>query len=142
MARSSIHPSVKLLFVLGKDAQSFNLGFRFCSFIEQLKSPPFSSTDLLNSSKLVSNPHHGIWTDRNRFQIIGVDLPAFLLSKSVIPDPVRVPSIPLEDFASCFSCFATWKEIPCGTSNHSSLATNHCCKIKNPASSAGYSHPH
>jgi len=33
-------------------------------------------------------------------------------------------------------------EIPCGTSRHSSLATNHCRKIKNPASSAGYSHPH
>ncbi len=33
-------------------------------------------------------------------------------------------------------------EIPCGTSPHSSLATNHCRKIKNPASSAGYSHPH
>jgi hypothetical protein len=33
-------------------------------------------------------------------------------------------------------------EIPCGTSSHSSLATNHCRKIKNPASSAGYSHPH
>jgi len=28
-------------------------------------------------------------------------------------------------------------EIPYGTSPHSSLATNHCCKIKNPASSAG-----
>src|SRR6266851_2696122 len=33
-------------------------------------------------------------------------------------------------------------EIPCGTSPHSSLATNHCRKIKNPASSAGYNHPH
>src|SRR5258708_15834667 len=33
-------------------------------------------------------------------------------------------------------------EIPCGTSPHSSLATNHCRKIKNPASSAGYSHSH
>jgi len=33
-------------------------------------------------------------------------------------------------------------EIPCGTSSHSSLATNHCRKIKNPASSAGCSHPH
>ena len=33
-------------------------------------------------------------------------------------------------------------EIPCGTSSRSPLATNHCRKIKNPASSAGYSHPH
>jgi hypothetical protein len=29
--------------------------------------------------------------DRNRAEIIGVDLPAFLLSKSVCPDPVRAP---------------------------------------------------
>jgi len=27
--------------------------------------------------------------DRNQAEIIGVDLPAFLLSKSVCPDPVR-----------------------------------------------------
>ncbi|SRR5713101_5195869 len=33
-------------------------------------------------------------------------------------------------------------EIPCGTSCNQPLATNHCCKIKNPASSAGYSHSH
>jgi hypothetical protein len=32
-------------------------------------------------------------------------------------------------------------EIPSGTSPHLSRATNHCCKTKNPASSAGYSHP-
>ena len=33
-------------------------------------------------------------------------------------------------------------EIPHGTSSHSSLATNHCRKIKNPASSAGRNHSH
>jgi hypothetical protein len=33
-------------------------------------------------------------------------------------------------------------EIPCGTSPHSSLATNHGRKIKNPASSAGRNHSH
>jgi hypothetical protein len=52
---------------------------------------PLFSTVLLNSSKLVINPHHGIPSDRNQVGIIGVDLPAFLLSKSVCPDPVRAP---------------------------------------------------
>src|SRR6267143_6732588 len=33
-------------------------------------------------------------------------------------------------------------EIPRGTSPNQPLATKHCRKIKNPASSAGYSHPH
>jgi hypothetical protein len=52
---------------------------------------PLFSTVLLNSSKLVINPHHGIPPDRNQVGIIGVDLPAFLLSKSMCPDPVRAP---------------------------------------------------
>jgi len=33
-------------------------------------------------------------------------------------------------------------KIPCGTSSHSSPPLNLCRKIKNPASSAGCSHPH
>jgi len=45
-------------------------------------------------------------------------------------------------FASCFSCPATCFGISLRKSTHSSLATNHCRKIKNPASSAGYSHSH
>src|SRR5271163_1744278 len=56
----------------------------------------FSSTVLLDSrAKLVNNPHHTPSRDRNPGQVIGVDLPAFLLSKSSDPDLVRVPNIPL-----------------------------------------------
>jgi hypothetical protein len=40
-----------------------------------------------------NNPHHGISPDRNRVEIIGVDLPAFLLSKNLCPDPVRAASL-------------------------------------------------
>jgi hypothetical protein len=93
------------------------------------------------SSKLVNNPHHCPSRNRNPCQVIGVDLPAFLLSKSIDPEPVRVPNIPL---GFCFRVLE-----PCdllrnslAETHHSSLATNHCRKIKNPASSAGYSHPH
>ena len=78
--------------------------------------------------------------NRNPCQVIGVDLPAFLLSKNIDPEPVRVPIIPL---GFCFRVLE-----PCdllrnslAETHHSSLATNHCRKIKNPASSAGYSHP-
>jgi len=45
------------------------------------------STVLLNSSRTCNRPHHGIPPDRNLVGIIGVDLPALLLSKSVYPDP-------------------------------------------------------
>src|SRR5712691_12028813 len=50
-----------------------------------------------------------------------------------------LPQLPLS-FCFVFSCLRLASEIPCGTSRHSLLITNHCCKIKNPASSAGYSH--
>jgi hypothetical protein len=72
---------------------------------------------LLNSSKLVINPHHGIPPDRNPDEIIGVDLPAFLLSKSDIPDPVRVADIPS---ASFLILLARWMAL---ATQHSPLAT-------------------
>ena len=53
--------------------------------------PQFCST----RAELVINPHHGIPPDRNQAGIIGVDLPAFLLSKSSYPEPVRAANIPL-----------------------------------------------
>src|SRR5258708_36433380 len=55
------------------------------------------STVLLNSSRTCNCPHHGVPPDRNPDEIIGVDLPAFLLSKSVYPDPVR-PQLSAEIF--------------------------------------------
>jgi hypothetical protein len=50
-----------------------------------------------------NNPHHGISPDRNRVEIIGVDLPAFLLSKNGCPDPVRAPQHSAEALFDCFS---------------------------------------
>jgi len=47
------------------------------------------STALLDFSKTCNRSHHGIPPDRNLDRIIGVNLPALLLSKSVYPDPVR-----------------------------------------------------
>jgi hypothetical protein len=136
-------------------------------------------------------------------RVIGVDLPAFLLSKNVYSESIGMPrsaaSAALESrpgydrpfkldrvavtpnelardlsggtypFALRELAFQLYvspacaeillgvlaalrlaSEIPRGISCHSftlsgvegSLATNHCRKIKNPASSAGYSHPH
>jgi hypothetical protein len=50
-----------------------------------------ASTVLLDSSKLVIIARHEPSPDRNRVEVIGVDLPAFLLSKNDCPDPVRAP---------------------------------------------------
>src|SRR5205807_3105986 len=47
-----------------------------------LVSSPCNSTALLNSSRTCNNPHHGVAPDRNQVTIVGVDLPAFLLSKN------------------------------------------------------------
>ena len=47
------------------------------------------STVLLDSSKICNRPHPGIPPDRNLIEIIGVNLPALLLSKNRYPDPVR-----------------------------------------------------
>jgi hypothetical protein len=75
-------------------------------------------------------------------RVIGVDLPAFLLSKSVYSESIGTPQHSAKDFAFVFRSFATASEIPRGTSSCPPLATNHYRKIKNPASSAGYSHPY
>jgi len=58
------------------------------------------STVLLNSSRTCNRPHHGFPPDRNPVGIIGVDLPALLLSKSVYPDPVRASAFRW-DFPDC-----------------------------------------
>jgi len=56
--------------------------------------------------------------------------------------PALLTSASAEFLLRVLAALRLASEIPCGTSRHSSLATNHYCKIKNPASSAGYSHPH
>src|ERR1035438_6721033 len=66
--------------------------------------------------------------DRNQAEIIGVDLPAFLLSKSVCPDPVRAPQHSAEGY-----------HLPDCCRQLASPATT-VRTIKNPASSAGLSH--
>src|SRR6266851_2943880 len=117
-------------------------------------------------------------------RVIGVDLPAFLLSKSFYSESIgmprtaalqlpriiasgdsvwwdlsgrvaqpRLPALPTsasaEFLLSCLRALRLASEFPCGNSPlvyperfEGSLAANHCRKIKNPASSAGYSHPY
>jgi len=53
----------------------------------------------------------------------------------------RCPSF-FWDFASCLSCPATRVGNPLRNFFPLATATNHCRKIKNPASSAGRNHPH
>jgi hypothetical protein len=81
----------------------------------------FSSTVLLDSSRTCNRPHHGIPPDRNQAGIIGVNLPAFLLSKSSYLDPVK----------------ASWKFEIRGLKLEDPKTQD---KIKNPASSAGRNH--
>jgi hypothetical protein len=83
-------PCVSALLELGRSRRTGHW-LSYPHFIRQLFELPLFSTVLLNSSKLVINPHHGVPADRNPVGIVGVDLPAFLLSKSVCPDPVRAP---------------------------------------------------
>jgi hypothetical protein len=66
--------------------------------------------------------------DRNQAEIIGVDLPAFLLSKSVCSDPVRAPQHSAEGHHLPDRCRPL-------ASPSTTVRT-----IKNPASSAGLSH--
>src|SRR6266481_5880881 len=56
--------------------------------------------------------------------------------------PALLTSASAEFLLSCLRALRLAWEIPCRTSPNQPLATNHCRKIKNPASSAGYSHPH
>src|ERR1700733_5103511 len=79
--------------------------------------------------------------DRNQDEIIGVDLPAFLLSKSVCPDPVRAPQHSAAAFAWVVAASDS-SSSPFPNSSHYSLTTTHypLQAIKNPASSAGLSH--
>src|SRR5260370_15036846 len=95
-------------------------------------------------------------------RVIGVDLPAFLLSKNFYSEsigmsqsgrvwwdllvrvartrlPALLTSASAEFLLRVLVALRLASEIPCGTSRNQPLATNHCRKIKNPASSAGYS---
>src|SRR5258708_3252634 len=60
--------------------------------------------------------------------------------------PTRLPALLSSAFGEFLLCglaaFPLASEIPCGTSPPPPLAPNPRPKIKNPASSAGYSHPH
>jgi hypothetical protein len=107
------------------------------TILKQLTEPPIS-TVLLNSSKLVINPHHDVSADRNQPEIFGVDLPAFLLSKSVCPDPVRA----LQHSAEAL--LPWWLSASRTQARFRTLAllTDRLPlpQIKNPASSAGLSH--
>src|SRR5712692_2759256 len=98
-------------------------------------------------------------------RVIGVDLPAFLLSKNFYSEsigmsqsglvwwdlssrvarprlPALLTSASAEFLLRVLVALRLASEIPRGTSRNQPLATNHCCKIKTPASSAGYSHSH
>ncbi len=80
-----------------------------------------------------------------------MDLPAFLLSKNFYSESIGMPQLPRDVSGGTYPsalrglafqlCFALLGSFGFSEgSRHSSLATRHFRKIKNPASSAGYSH--
>src|SRR5229473_2537422 len=97
-------------------------------------------------------------------RVIGVDLPAFLLSKNFYSESIgmsrsgrvwwdllarfartRLPALLTPASAEFLLRVLVALRLALNSLaeiHHSSLATNHCCKTKNPASSAGYSHSH
>jgi hypothetical protein len=144
------------------------------TILKQLNKPPFLPQLCSISSKLVITHTMTPRPTVIGYKVIGVGLPAFLLSKNVYSESIGMSQIDRHsDHAKSIGSGLVWRdlpvrvartrlpalltpasaefllrvlvpcdllrEIPCGTSPHSSLATNHCRKIKNPASSAGYS---
>ena len=100
-----------------------------------LVSSPCNSTALLNSSRTCNNPHHGVMPDRNQVTIVGVDLPAFLLSKNfsfrVHRNALKVSGLVWWDLLTAV------RSLPSSSAFLTSFKESRQ-KIKNPASSAGH----
>jgi len=113
------------------------------------------------SSRTCNNPHHDVRADLDRPRIIGVGLPAFLLSKNLYSESIgmsrsTVFTVALSKLTALRSrqknwlgtCLAGLTRSLCANSPSSSSSgssnfqprSSNLQKIKNPASSAGHSH--
>lgn len=114
-----------------------------------LNSPCNSSTVLLNSSRTCNIPHHGVAPDRNQVTIVGMELPAFQLSMNVFfrfhrnaPGSLELvwrDLSSLDGFAFQRDLWAAFTQIR--NLKPRFLNRKRGPKIRNPAPSAGHSHP-